>query len=75
MKSLFVKCPECGFYNDLGFKAIETYCSSFAFMLNRTCSKCGLLFTEADTWESDYEIRQPSQWGQIGEKNETTKST
>jgi hypothetical protein len=56
MKTLFVKCPECKFLNDLGTKAANTYQSSDMFQLDRYCTQCGILFTETDTGEEDYSI-------------------
>lgn len=58
MKTLIVKCPNCQAENNLGEKAAELYNSSMAFMLNRTCSKCGYVFDETDTHEADYSIKE-----------------
>lgn len=59
-KTLLVKCPDCKKFNDLGIEANKVYKSSIAFLLNRKCVHCGLIFDETDTHEADYkEIEQP----------------
>lgn len=56
MKILLVKCPYCGFQNELSEKAAETWRKSFAFSLYRKCTKCELYFGEDDTKDADYLI-------------------
>ena len=61
MKVLFVKCPYCSYKNELSEKAAKAYDASFAFSLNRKCTKCEMIFDETDTHEADYSIIDKTQ--------------